>query len=152
METCSLVRPRGRRCTAGAAAPAKSPLAATTPATLMEARNCLRLVLMLILCVLLFPRITYSPYRIRPIVSYQQRAVRSHRHPDRTTPNSPIGKHEAGEKVLVFAACLSRLMQGHADDFVSHAHAPVPRAPLRREDSALIFRGKLLTLVERHFE
>src|ERR1019366_2492847 len=100
----------------------------------------------------LFPRITYSPDRIRRIVSYQQRAVRSHRHPDRTPPNLSIGKHEAGEKVLVFAACLSRLMQGHADDFVSHADAPVPRAMLRREDVALIFRGKLLTLVERHFE
>src|SRR3979411_1671585 len=74
------------------------------------------------------------PDRVGTIVAHQQGAIGSDGDAHRPPPNTAVRQHEAGDEILVFAAGVTGLMQGHANDFISRAHRPVPRAVLGGEN------------------
>ena len=63
-----------------------------------------------------------APDGIRTVITDQHRSILSHRDPHRSSPDVPIVDHESGQEILVLAAGMTGLVQGHAYHFISGAH------------------------------
>src|ERR1700684_337431 len=96
------------------------------------------------------PRVANAPDGIRAVIGYQQRSILSHGDTDRPSPDMPIVDYEAGEKVFVLAVGTARLVQRHANYFVSGAHRPVPRTVLGGKNASLILCRELRAFIEHH--
>src|SRR5580700_10197807 len=113
-----------------------------------SAANCPKAGLRSAVPVSFFPRVAYSPKRVRSVVAHQKRTIRSHRYTDGTAPGVAIGQHEAGEEVFILAAGVAGLVQRNANHLVADPHRFVPGAVLGGKNVSLVFCRKLLALIK----
>src|SRR5882724_4607294 len=78
------------------------------------------------LCLAIRARVADAPDRVRAVVAHQQRSVLSHRNPDGPTPDVSVVHYKSGQEIFVLAAGPARLVQRHADYFITDSHRPVP--------------------------
>src|SRR5580704_17176895 len=97
-------------------------------------------------------RVDDAPDGFRAVIGDKQRAILGNRDAHGASPNVAIVHDEARHEIFVFAACVTSLMQGHANDLIAHADRAIPRAVFGSEDVALVFRRELFAVVESQFE
>src|SRR6266851_3833618 len=98
------------------------------------------------------PLIADPPDRAAAVFGHEQRAIIRHGNADGATPHLRVGDHKPRHEILIFACGFPRAVEQQSNDLVSRPFVPVPGPVHRRKSTALVFGGKVATLVEGYLQ